>query len=74
MTGDLNMSGNLVKGLPVNFPPTCVGNEAVSWTQALGLLVDSTKNNAAVPVGDNNSTNKKYVDEQAVLKVSQVMK
>ena len=30
MTGDLNMTGRLVKGLPVNYPPVpYVGNEAV---------------------------------------------
>ena len=71
MTGDLNMSGNLVKGLPVNYPPVAyVGNEAVSWTQALGLITEATTNSATVPVSDHNLTNKKYVDEQNVLKVS----
>jgi len=64
MGGDLNMSGNLVKGLPVNYPPVAyAGNEAVSWTQAVGLVADATTNNASASVNDTNLTNKKYVDE-----------
>ena len=71
MGRDLNMTGNLVKGLPVNYPAVAyVGNEAVSWTQAVGLVADATTNNATVPVNDNNLANKEYVDEQNALKVS----
>ena len=38
MAGDLLMGGNLVKGLPTDFPPRgYIGNEAISWTQARQL-------------------------------------
>lgn len=70
MSGDLNMGGKLVRGLPVNYPPLYVGNEAVSWTQAVGLVTDATTNNATVPTGNNYLTNKKYVDDQDALKVN----
>jgi hypothetical protein len=69
MTFDLNMSGNSVKGMPVNCPSMYAGNEAVSWTQAVGLITNVT-NNAAIHVGDSNLTNKNYVDVQDVLKES----
>ena len=64
------MSGNLVEGLPVNYAPTYVGNEAVSWAQAFELITEATTNSATVPACDNNLTNKKNADEQNVLKVS----
>lgn len=41
MTGDLDMSGNLVKGLPIQYPPIYVGDEATSWTQTVGLVQDA---------------------------------
>ena len=33
MTGDLNMGGRMVKGLPVHYPTLYSGNEAPSWSQ-----------------------------------------
>ena len=43
MTGDLDMSGNLIKGLPIISPPiTYVGDEATSWTQTVGIVQDAT--------------------------------
>ena len=40
MTGNLNMSDNLIKGLPTNYPPLYVGDEAPSWTQTVDLVND----------------------------------
>ena len=37
MTGDLEMMGNLVKGLPVDFPPAIAGDAAVSWAQVIAF-------------------------------------
>ena len=43
MTGDLDMSGNLIKGLPIISPPiTYVGDEATSWAQTVGIVQDAT--------------------------------
>jgi F5/8 type C domain len=72
MSGELNMGGNLVKGLPINYPPLYVGDEVVAWKQATELIKDATTNNSTVPIGDNYLTNKKYVDDQDALKVSKV--
>ena len=42
MTGHLNMSGNLIIGLPTTYPPiTYVGDEATSWDQTVGLVQDA---------------------------------
>ena len=41
MSGDLDMDGNLVKGLPTE-APTYVGDEAVSWAQAVRLVGDAS--------------------------------
>ena len=41
MTGNLQMSGNLVHGLPIDYPPLYSGDEAVSWSQAVGLVQDA---------------------------------
>src|SRR6218665_459637 len=40
MTGDLNMGGKPVKGLPTNYPPLYSGNEAISWAQLVGMVTD----------------------------------
>ena len=64
------MGDNLVKGLPLTYPPTYIGNEAVSWAQALELITNATTNSATVTASDNYLTNKKYAVEQNVLKVS----
>ena len=42
MTGHLNMSGNLIIGLPTTYPPiTYIGDEATSWDQTVGLVQDA---------------------------------
>ena len=42
MTGDLDMEGNLIRGLPTTYPPiTYVGDEATSWDQTVGLVQDA---------------------------------
>src|SRR6218665_3412578 len=71
MTRDLIFNNNkLVKGLPRRYPPIYVGDEVVSWSQAVELTKDATTNNATVPANDNHLTNKKYVDDCDALKVS----
>src|SRR6218665_2894300 len=71
MTGDLIFNNNkLVKGLPTSYPPIYVGDELVSWSQAVELTKDATTNNETVPANDKHLTNKKYVDDRDALKVS----
>jgi len=69
MTGDINMGGKLVKGLPTSYPPLYSGNEAISWAQLVGMVADSTTNNDTVPTGPHYLTNKQYVDAQDALRV-----
>jgi len=52
MTGDLNMGGRMVKGLPVHYPTLYSGNEAPSWSQVNSL------------VNEANTYNKQYIDDQ----------
>src|SRR6218665_3532434 len=64
MTGELIFNNNkLVKGLPTRYPPIYVGDEVVSWSQAVELTNNETAN-------DKHLTNKKYVDDRDALKVS----
>src|SRR6218665_1549734 len=71
MTPDLIFNNNkLVKGLPTSCPPIYVGDEVVSWSQAVKLRKDETKKNETVPANDKHLTNKKYVDDRDALKVS----
>src|SRR6218665_2418947 len=71
MTGDLIFNNNkLVKGLPTRYPPIYIGDEVVSWSQAVELTKDATKNNETVPANDKHLTSKKYVDDRDALKVS----
>src|SRR6218665_4033635 len=71
MTGDLIFNNNkLVKGLPTRYPPIYVGDEVVSWSQAVELTKDATTNNKTVPANDKHLTNEKYVDDRDTLKVS----
>jgi len=71
MTGDLIFNNDkLVKGLPTRYPPIYVGDEVVSWSQAVELTKDATTNNETVPANDKHLTNKKYVDDRDALKVS----
>ncbi|KAH3697557.1 hypothetical protein DPMN_085060 [Dreissena polymorpha] len=45
MTGDLNMGGRMVKGLPVHYPPTTyLGSEASSWSQVTQLVNAEVQN------------------------------
>jgi hypothetical protein len=71
MTGELNMGGQLVRGLPTDYPPYYSGDEALSWSQTLRLINDFTTNNTIFPEGPLYLTNKQYVDgqdSQALLK------
>ena len=59
MTGDLDMSEKLVRGLPTVYPPTppmYTGNEAVSWDQAVALAQDTVKNLADPVLPQNVAT------------------
>lgn len=69
MTGDINMAGQLVRGLPTTYPPLYSGDEALSWSQILGLIHNTTTNNGTVPAGPLYLTNKQYVDGQDALRV-----
>src|SRR6218665_3954769 len=70
MTGDLIFNNNkLVKGLPTSYPPIYVGDEVVSWSQAVELTKNATTNNETVPANDKHLINKKYVDDRDALKV-----
>jgi hypothetical protein len=57
MTGELQMSDNLVRGLPTTYPPNYVGDEATSWTQVQSLAQDAV------------GSTKNYVDVQDDLRV-----
>ena len=64
MTGDLHMSGKLVRGLPTVYPPTppqYTDDCAVSWTQAV-KLVQSAITTVPTPTLPLNAANKAYVD------------
>ena len=69
MTGKLQMSGNLVHGLPTTYPPTYSGDEATSWSQAVGLVRDAV-GNLADPTKPQNVATKKYADAQDSLRVA----
>ena len=69
MTGDIDTGGRLVRGLPTTYPPLYHGDEAVSWSQVVGMANDITTNNRAVPAGPHYLTNKQYVDTQDNLRV-----
>ena len=44
MSGDLQMGGNLVRGLPTSYPPTgYIGDEAPSWFQVVKLTEQAHK-------------------------------
>ena len=54
MTGDLRMNNNLVKGLPISYPPTNYGgSEAVSWSQARRLVNGSVRGLATTEYVNN---------------------
>ena len=43
MSGEINMDGNLVKGLPTIYPPIYRGDEAISWRQTVSLVNDALR-------------------------------
>ena len=52
MTGDLNMGGNLVRGLPTEYPPTDYqGDEAPSWFQVVRLTQEAANNDSTQGTG-----------------------
>ena len=71
MTGDLNMSGKLVRGLPTVYPPLppqYTDDSAVCWTQAVQLTQDAIINTPTPTLPQNaankHRANKAYVDAQ----------
>jgi len=69
ITGDIDIGGHLLVGLPIDYPSAGNGDEAISFSQATALVADKITNNA-VPTADNHLANKKYVDERDDTKVS----
>ena len=69
IVGDIDMSGHLLIGLPIEYPSAGNGDEAISFSQATALIADKITNSAA-PTADDHLANKKYVDEQDATKVS----
>jgi len=65
-TGNLDMNGHCIEGLPLTINETTRADKAVSLAQAIDLIT----NHATSPSGDNHLANKKYVDEQCAFKVS----
>ena len=66
MTGDLHMSGKLVRGLPTVYPPLppqYTNDSAVCWTQSVQLTQDAITN-TPTPTLPQNAANKEYVDAQ----------
>ena len=61
VTGDLDMNGHVIKGLPTSNNPDAGMDEALSQGQAIDLIM----NHDYVPSSDNHLTNKKYVDATA---------
>src|SRR6218665_1263135 len=58
MIGDLIFNNNkLVKGLSTRYPNIYVGDEVVSWSQAVELTKGATTNNETVPANDKHLTN-----------------
>ena len=49
MTGNINMRGNLIKGLPTSYSPQDYnGDEAISWRQSATLDNDSLRDHPTV--------------------------
>lgn len=68
MSGDLDMGGKLVRGLPTNHPPLYQGDEATSWSQTVGLVQDAVTI-LQNPTEPQNAATKSYVDTQDDLRV-----
>src|SRR5678815_5050776 len=71
ITGDIDMGGHLLLGLPIDYPSAGNGDEAISISQATALIADKITNNAA-PTADDHLANKKYVDTK-VSKAGDIM-
>ena len=69
ITGDIDIGGHLLVGLPIDYPSAGNGDEAISFNQATALIADKITNSAA-PTADDHLANKKYVDEQDGMRVS----
>ena len=65
VSGDINMGGHRVTGLPTGLPTS--DSDAASWAHAVHLVVEATTNNGAMPEGPLYLTNKRYVDEKDAL-------
>ena len=61
ITGDIDMGGHLLLGLPIDYPSAGNGDEAISFSQATALIADKITN-IATPTADDHLANKKYVD------------
>ena len=61
VTGDIDMGGHLLVGLPTEYPSAGNGDEAISFSQATALVVDKITN-IVTPTADDHLANKKYVD------------
>src|SRR6478672_12847133 len=69
ITGDIDMGGHLLLGLPIDYPSAGNGDEAISFSQATALVADKITN-IVTPTADNHLANKKYVDKRDAMKVS----
>src|SRR5688572_22704239 len=69
ITGDIDMAGHLLVGLPIDYPSAGNGDEAISFSQATALVADKITTSAA-PTADDHLANKKYVDKRDATKVS----
>src|SRR5678816_1317060 len=69
ITGDIDIGGHLLVGLPIDYPSAGNGDEAISFSQATALIADKITNSAA-PTADDHLANKKYVDERDATRVS----
>src|SRR5688572_98670 len=67
ITGDIDLGGHLLVRLPIDYPSAGNGDEAISFSQATGLIADKITH-SAVPTADDHLANKKYVDDTKVSK------
>ena len=72
MIGDLNMSGNVIRGLSTVRPVTHHGDEAISWGQAADFIYNSFRN-LPEPTEPTHATTKNYVDRTRIKPVISIM-
>jgi hypothetical protein len=74
-TGDLNMSGHTIRGLPTTNTANTANTPEAGIDEAMsrGQVIDLLQNHDDVPTDNNHLTNKKYVDEQLTSKVAAVV-